>query len=135
MTKCSELKNCRSWKDRETVVKKANRCFKCLGKYTDGGPHVCRRNINGKFFCKKHNKNVLICGCNTTKKDGVKQASTTNNAVNFKMNDLKEAMTNTALVYEVVLFVDHQGKEHRVLLTYDSGNSNMCVDYKKINSI
>ena len=136
-TKCPNMKGFSNLGEKKKYVSSLGKCSACLLKWQDG--HVCPYKRK-RFYCEKHQCNVGICGCkpqgeqnNRGPSTGITPGRVTNNSV--KMNSAQNGLTSTSLIFEVVHFLDDNGREHPVIQVYDNGNTNMCVDSSLPNNL
>ena len=130
---CPHLAKFSTNEDKKRFVLSKGSCAACLMKIRKGQEHQCNEKYR-KFYCGKHSSNVAICGCPLKKPgNGILEGKLTNNSI--KMNNSQKGFTNTSLIFEVVTFLDDNGKVFPVIQLYDNGNTNSCVDSSLPNKI
>ena len=134
---CPNLKKASTPDQKRKLIEDKGLCVKCLRRFDPARNHTCIKSIIQRYLCKEHRVNNIICGCKPQFKrknnDISREGKVTNNT--HKLNNRKDGATHTALIFEIVEFVDDNGKTFPVIQVYDSGNSNFSMDSKKGNEI
>ena len=139
---CYILKRASTPEQRKKLFEDKGSCVKCLRKLDPSKNHNCPPDTFRKFHCREHRVNVAICGCkppfykNQKGSTGISsEGKVTNNSQTLKLNNTMDGATHTALIFEIVEYVNDKGETFSVLQVYDNGNSNSSMDYKKCNEI